>query len=57
LLAAADAPPPHRKRLCGTRVPRLKARRLTWNMPSSWAVTTPIFALTDVECLVFGDTF
>ncbi|CAM9963794.1 unnamed protein product, partial [Ectocarpus fasciculatus] len=28
LLAAADAPPPHRKRLCGTRVPRLKARRV-----------------------------
>ncbi|CAM9581862.1 unnamed protein product, partial [Ectocarpus sp. 12 AP-2014] len=35
LLAAADAPSPHPKRLCGTRVPRLRARRVTWNVPTA----------------------
>ncbi|CAM9816795.1 unnamed protein product, partial [Ectocarpus fasciculatus] len=37
LLAAADAPSPHPKRLCGTRVPRLRARSVTWDMPTATA--------------------
>ncbi|CAN0426918.1 unnamed protein product, partial [Ectocarpus sp. 12 AP-2014] len=32
LLAATDSPPPHPKRLFQTRVPRLRACRVTWNM-------------------------
>ncbi|CAN0500031.1 unnamed protein product, partial [Ectocarpus sp. 8 AP-2014] len=57
LLATADAPPPHPKRLCWTRVPRLRARRVTWNMPTAAELRTPIFAMTDVEYLEFGDAF
>ncbi|CAN0248587.1 unnamed protein product, partial [Ectocarpus fasciculatus] len=57
LLAAADAPPPHPKRLCWTRVPRLRARRVTWNMPTAAELGTPIFAMTDVDHLNFGRQF
>ncbi|CAM9464117.1 unnamed protein product [Ectocarpus sp. 13 AM-2016] len=54
LLAIADAPPPKPKRLCWTRVPRLRARHVTWNMPTAAELRTPIFAMTDVEYLEFG---
>ncbi|CAN0605789.1 unnamed protein product, partial [Ectocarpus sp. 12 AP-2014] len=57
LLATADAPPPHPKRLCWTRVPRLRARRVTWNMPTAAELRNPIFAMTDVDCLEFGLDF
>ncbi|CAB1103084.1 unnamed protein product [Ectocarpus sp. CCAP 1310/34] len=57
LLASADAPPPHPKRLCWTRVPRLRSRRVTWNMPTAAKLRTPIFAMTDMEYLEFGDAF
>ncbi|CAM9880685.1 unnamed protein product [Ectocarpus sp. 12 AP-2014] len=57
LLATADAPPPHPKRLCWTRVPRLRACHVTWNLPTAAELRTPIFAMTDVECLKFGDGF
>ncbi|CAM9504949.1 unnamed protein product, partial [Ectocarpus fasciculatus] len=57
LLAAADAPPPHPNRLCGTRVPRLRARRATWNMPTAREWREPVFAMTDVDHLEFGDAF
>ncbi|CAM9962499.1 unnamed protein product [Ectocarpus sp. 12 AP-2014] len=57
LLAAADAPPPHPKRLCRTRVPRLRARRVTWNMPTAAELRHPMFALTDVDCLEFDEDF
>ncbi|CAN0225618.1 unnamed protein product [Ectocarpus sp. 8 AP-2014] len=57
LLAAADAPPPLPKRLCRTRVPRLKTRRVTWNMPTAAALRNPVFAMTDVEYLEFGGDF
>ncbi|CBJ28452.1 conserved unknown protein [Ectocarpus siliculosus] len=57
LLAAADAPPPHPKRLCWTRVPRLRARSVTWNMRAAAELGNPIFAITDVDCLEFGGTF
>ncbi|CAN0056486.1 unnamed protein product, partial [Ectocarpus sp. 6 AP-2014] len=57
LLASADAPPPHPKRLFRTRVPRLRARRVTWNMRTAVELRNPIFALTDVNCLVFGGVF
>ncbi|CAN0497454.1 unnamed protein product [Ectocarpus sp. 12 AP-2014] len=57
LLAAADAPPPHPKRLCWTRVPRVRARRVTWKMPTASEWTSPIFALADAEYLEFGGKF
>ncbi|CAN0362701.1 unnamed protein product [Ectocarpus sp. 12 AP-2014] len=57
LLAAADAPPPHPKRLCQTRVPRLQARGVTWNMPTAAELRNPIFAMKDIDFLKFGDAF
>ncbi|CAM9352241.1 unnamed protein product [Ectocarpus sp. 8 AP-2014] len=57
LLATVDAPPPHPKRLCWTRVPRLRARCVTWNMPTAAEFRTPILAMTDVENLEFGKHF
>ncbi|CAM9422986.1 unnamed protein product [Ectocarpus sp. 12 AP-2014] len=57
LLTAVDAPPPHTKRPCRTRVPRLRARRVKWNMPTATGLRTPIFALKDVDCLRFGGVF
>ncbi|CAM9291836.1 unnamed protein product [Ectocarpus sp. 8 AP-2014] len=57
LLAAADAPPPHPKRLCRTRVPRLRARRVTWNMRTAAELRNPMFALNDADCLEFGNAF
>ncbi|CAM9798897.1 unnamed protein product [Ectocarpus sp. 12 AP-2014] len=57
LLAAADAPPPHPKRLGSTRVPRLRARRVTWNLQTAAEWRNPIFAMMGVECLFLGDAF
>ncbi|CAN0069951.1 unnamed protein product [Ectocarpus sp. 12 AP-2014] len=56
LLAAADAPPPRPERLCETRVTRLLARRVKWNMPTAAELRNPIFAIMDVDCLEFGRT-
>ncbi|CBJ33433.1 expressed unknown protein [Ectocarpus siliculosus] len=56
LLARADAPPPHPELLCRTRVPRLRARRVTWGMRKAAELSIPIFAMTDVDCLKFGET-
>ncbi|CAM9454120.1 unnamed protein product [Ectocarpus sp. 4 AP-2014] len=57
LLAAADATPSHSKRPFRTRVPRLRARRVTWDLPTAADLSKPIFAMTDVGCLEFGDDF
>ncbi|CAN0067461.1 unnamed protein product [Ectocarpus sp. 8 AP-2014] len=57
LLAATDAPPLHPKRPCGTRLPRLRARSVTWNMPTAGELRNPIFAMTDSDRLVFGRGF
>ncbi|CAM9758939.1 unnamed protein product [Ectocarpus sp. 12 AP-2014] len=57
LLAAADASPPHPKRLGRTRVPRLRARYVTWNMRTAESLKDPIFAMTGVDGLKFGDDF
>ncbi|CAN0035741.1 unnamed protein product [Ectocarpus fasciculatus] len=57
LLAASDAQPPHPTRLGRTRVPRLKARRVTWNMRTAEALVNPILTMTDVDCLKFGHDF
>ncbi|CAN0056281.1 unnamed protein product [Ectocarpus sp. 6 AP-2014] len=57
MLAAADIPPPHPSRLGWTRVPRIRARRATWNLQTEAALTNPIFALTDVDYLEFGRAF
>ncbi|CAM9755300.1 unnamed protein product [Ectocarpus sp. 12 AP-2014] len=57
MLAAADIPPPHPSRLGWTRVPRIRARRVTWNIQTEEELRTPIFALTDVDYLEFGRAF
>ncbi|CAN0174561.1 unnamed protein product, partial [Ectocarpus fasciculatus] len=57
LLAAVDAPSPHPNRLCGTRVPRLRALSVTWNMQTAAELRNPIFAISDVNCLEFGEDF
>ncbi|CAN0454191.1 unnamed protein product [Ectocarpus sp. 12 AP-2014] len=57
LLAAADTPPPHPKRLRGTRLPSLRARSVTWNMPTEAKLRDPIFAMTDIDHLEFGRWF
>ncbi|CAN0208747.1 unnamed protein product [Scytosiphon promiscuus] len=57
LLAAADAPPPDQKRLCSTRVPRLRARRVLWDLPTAVELRRPMYALADATHLRFGDDF
>ncbi|CAM9635143.1 unnamed protein product [Ectocarpus sp. 4 AP-2014] len=57
LLAATDAPPPNPKRLFKTRVPRLRACRVTWNMVTAAELRFPMFVMTDVDCLKFGKDF
>ncbi|CAN0393881.1 unnamed protein product, partial [Ectocarpus fasciculatus] len=39
------------------RVPRLRARGVTWNMPTAGELRTPFFALADVDYLEFGRVF
>ncbi|CAN0016886.1 unnamed protein product [Ectocarpus sp. 4 AP-2014] len=57
LLAAADAPPPHPKGLCGTRVPRLRARRVTWDIPTAAELRNPIYSMMDADSLEFVRAF
>ncbi|CAN0299264.1 unnamed protein product [Ectocarpus sp. 8 AP-2014] len=57
LLAAVDAPPPNAKRLCSTRLPRLRARRVTWNITAAEELGIPIFATTNVDYLKFDCAF
>ncbi|CAN0255900.1 unnamed protein product [Scytosiphon promiscuus] len=57
LLAAADAPPPDRKRLCSTRVQRLRARRVIWDLPTAVELRRPMYALADATYLRFGCDF
>ncbi|CAN0429376.1 unnamed protein product, partial [Ectocarpus sp. 12 AP-2014] len=57
LLAAADGPVRHPKRLSRTRVPRLRARHVTWNMPTAAELRSPIFALMELDHLEFGGAF
>ncbi|CAN0281384.1 unnamed protein product, partial [Scytosiphon promiscuus] len=57
LLTAADAPPPDRKRLCTTRVPRLRARRVLWDLPTAMELRRPMYALDHATCLSFGGDF
>ncbi|CAN0558407.1 unnamed protein product [Ectocarpus sp. 12 AP-2014] len=57
LLAAADGPLRHPKRLSRTRVPRLIARHVTWNMPTAAELRSPIFALMELDHLEFGGAF
>ncbi|CAN0246344.1 unnamed protein product, partial [Ectocarpus sp. 12 AP-2014] len=53
LLTAADAP----SWLSPTRVPRLRACCVTWNMPTAAELRNSIFAMTDVDYLEFGVAF
>ncbi|CAN0219529.1 unnamed protein product [Ectocarpus fasciculatus] len=57
LLTAVDASPRHPKQPGSTRVPRLRARRVTWNMPTAAELRNPMFSMTDVDCLEFGYIF
>ncbi|CAN0306423.1 unnamed protein product [Ectocarpus sp. 6 AP-2014] len=57
LLAAADAPPTHQTSLACTRVPRVRARCLTWDITTAAELRIPIFAMTGVDCLEFGNDF
>ncbi|CAN0290720.1 unnamed protein product [Scytosiphon promiscuus] len=57
LLAAADAPPPDHKRLRSTRVPRLRARRVVWDLPTAVELRRPMYALADATYLRFGEDF
>ncbi|CAN0021025.1 unnamed protein product, partial [Ectocarpus sp. 6 AP-2014] len=47
LLATDDAPHLQSEWLCGTRVPRLRARRVSWDMATAAELRDPIFAMTD----------
>ncbi|CAM9161457.1 unnamed protein product [Ectocarpus sp. 13 AM-2016] len=57
LLAAADTPLRRSKRLGRTLVPRLSARRVSWNMKTAAELRYPIFAIQDVDCMKFGMDF
>lgn len=57
LLASTDAPPPNRKRLCSTRVRRLRARRVRWKLSTAAEMRTPLYALADAEEIRFGIDF
>lgn len=57
LLAAADAPSRNRKRLCRTRVPRLRVRRVVWKLPTAAELRMPIYALAEAHEMHFRRTF
>lgn len=57
LLTAPDAPPPNQKRLRSTRVPRLRALQVLWNMSTSAELRRPIYALANVTMISFGVRF
>lgn len=54
LLAAADPPPPNRKRPCSSRVPRLRVRGVLWDSPSAAELTRSIYAVADATEMRFG---
>ena len=51
LLAAADAPHPTPEDRGATRVPRLRARRVTWTRNSSMELNSPLYALVYADRL------
>ncbi|CAN0055732.1 unnamed protein product [Ectocarpus fasciculatus] len=55
--AAAEDPLPLPKMLSRTRVPRLRARRVTWNLRTAGELRSGIFASADVDSLKFGRAF
>lgn len=58
LLAAADARPPGLEEgRRSTRVPRLRARAVTWNIPSSVKLDSSLYALAEAEVFEFGRSF
>ncbi|CAN0043982.1 unnamed protein product, partial [Scytosiphon promiscuus] len=57
LLAAADAPPPNRKKLCRTRVPRLRARRVVWDLPTAAELRTSVYAVAEAREMHFSRKF
>lgn len=57
LLASADSPLPDSGGRCSTRVPRLRAHAVRWNLHSSAKLDRPLYALTEAEALEFGYFF
>ncbi|CAM9664823.1 unnamed protein product [Scytosiphon promiscuus] len=57
LTAAADAPPSSRQRLCASRVPRLRARRVWWNLRTAIKLNKPIDAVADATEIFFDKHF
>lgn len=49
--------PPDRKRSCSSRVPRLRARRVRWNLPTAAELTRPIHSVAGATELDFGYGF
>ena len=56
-LLAADDPTPDPKDGGSTRVPRLRARAVTWRRGTSSELSRPLYALTDVEVFEFARGF
>lgn len=54
LLTAADTAPGSPNKRDSTRVPRLRARRVTWKRSSAAMLSRPIHAFSDLEVLKFG---
>lgn len=57
LLADMDGPHPNPEKRVSSRVPRLRARRVTWDLPSLDLLIDAIDTFAEVEQLRFGDSF
>ncbi|CAM9373308.1 unnamed protein product [Scytosiphon promiscuus] len=57
LLAEVDAPRAHPEEAQASRVPQVRARRVTWGMASLDLLNNPIASLTVAEELCFRDAF
>ncbi|CAM9664753.1 unnamed protein product [Scytosiphon promiscuus] len=57
LMAVADAPLPSWRRLCASRVPRLRARRVWWNLQTATDLKKSIDAVADATEIFFARDF
>lgn len=57
LLDPVDPQPLEREKTHSTRVPRLLARRVKWNLKSAMELRKPIFALADARTIEFSEWF
>ncbi|CAN0221796.1 unnamed protein product [Scytosiphon promiscuus] len=56
-MAAADAPPPSRRRSCASRVPRLRARHVWWYLRTATELTKSIDVVADATEIFFAHDF